>query len=239
MKRTHFENWFLVIGMILALTMLACGGGNNTGNDGVDPDVANDNDCSNCAEADVAGDEQTEPDNETPDADVHETETTTPCEYDEDCQSTATTIYGCWHETLQCIPEHCNENSDCEDTPNAWCDKYIGSCRPEGMLSLLEPYRFLEGNWRCTEGGEVGYMFPLEILGWDTDTQSAKMQLDLGGVLQNQLTFQYDGDSLLLVSATLAGVEPWYNPQYDAINRVISFDDDPEGQVHWSFQKQW
>jgi len=233
----------------LALAMLACGGGNsNPGNDGVEPDVANDtgsevdvidNDCSNCAEADVAGDEQTETDNDTPDVQPDGMVCTDGvcCDSYQCCQNDR-----CWaigEDTTETddnpadgdsTTEQCWSDDYCE--ADFWCEPDAHKCLPD---SVLEPYKFLEGNWKCLEGeGHVGEVAPLKLTGYDEATQAVKA---LGLMVCKKLTFNYAGDTLTM-TATKGGATPCYKALFDSNSNQISFDSDSAGQYHWVFELQ-
>jgi len=135
----------------------------------------------------------------------------------------------------------CEETADCTNVlgQGYWCDKYQEHCRPNSELVLIEPYKALEGDYKCLEGGAFGEVFPLEILGWDDAELTAKAS----GIISDDfiLTFKDAGGIMTLVSAIGQGSYKWLNPQYDNATHQISGDrysDESGTTTHWVFQKQ-
>ena len=164
------------------------------------------------------------------------------CNNDDDCPATTATIYRCSSNEFgpnYCEPRSCTDTAeDCDAEQGQWCDKYTQYCRPEAMLTVLEPYRFLEERvWQCMEGScTLGELSALTILGWDEEAQGAQTE----GPGQMYLTWKYDGDILMVTDNLKEGSVPWYNLQYDNANQILSFDMDVEGWGirHTSYQQQ-
>ena len=60
----------------------------------------------------------------------------------------------------------CTKDSNCEE--GFYCHLETFTCMDE---SVFEPFRWLEADWKCTQGNVVGEISPLNLLNWDDEEQ--------------------------------------------------------------------
>ena len=151
------------------------------------------------------------------------------CSGDEDCP-----------EALVCsmkagdICVECTENWNCANGDTCNIDTF--TCQAG---SLLDPFRWMEGDWKCTEGGFVDQTFQLELISWDATDQVVIAEGLPPFADYATWNFWYEGEILHGFAKSNDGELESKDFSYDPENKELHFTEFyPEtGDIYnWAYQ---
>jgi hypothetical protein len=133
------------------------------------------------------------------------------CEDNDDCPDP----YVCYGFNQRCV--ECEYDDDCPANFRCLDDN---TCE---ALDLLEPFKWLEADWKCTEGDKVGQTFPMKLISWDENDQVVMVEGLPPFAEYSSWSFWYEGETLHGFAKSDDGEYESKDFVYDKENNQISF----------------
>ena len=136
------------------------------------------------------------------------------CSGDEDCQDGQVCSVKAGDICVEC-EDHWN----CED--GDICDNIHTFTCLDG--SVLDQFRWMEADWKCTEGEDVGEIFPLKLINWESDKLVVLAEGLPPFAVHSSWSFWYEGEILHGFAKTDAGDYESQDFSYDEENKEFHF----------------